>query len=485
VGLSHKHAHTARRGRTKSSGAPPASRKAGRRETPQNKSTDAARNAAVRAIAAVVTQGKSVGAALEAAFNGSDLDARDRAFAANLTRVTLRRYRSLLAAVDTYMPRGRPTNAGPLNAILATAAAQLLLLKLPAHAVINVAVAQAGQHRRSQNFKGLVNAVLRKIATSGGDAFATIDCVATDIPAWMLDRWTAAYGPDAARALAAACLEPAHLDLTAKDDPAAVAEAVGGHLLATGTIRCDVGQRVDGLAGFETGDWWVQDAAAALPALLLGAQPGEHILDVCAAPGGKTLQLAAAGARVTAIEIDESRLARIAENLTRVGVEAELVAADAATYQPGEPVDRILLDVPCSATGTIRRHPDILHNKRTTDITANTATQAALLDRAIGLMKSGGTLVYCSCSLEPEEGPEQIASALARHTDLRREPVRAGESGIPAAWITADGDLRTRPDFAIPSATTADGLAGATDSAAALIEAHGMDGFFAARLVKS
>lgn len=438
-----------------------------------------ARDAAVAAVISVISGGKTTGAALDDALSNASLEQRDAAFAAHLARTTLRRYRSLLAMIDGFMPRGRPANSGPLNAILATAAAQLTLLKLPAHAVINIAVEQTQGHRRSRNFKGLTNAVLRKVAEGGIDRIAQINAAQTDIPEWLRRRWADHYGEAAALQIADACLQPASLDITPKTDAAALAAVLGGVGLATGSVRCETGVRIDTMPGFADGQWWVQDAAAALPALLLAPQAGEVVLDLCAAPGGKTMQLATTGARVTAVDQDATRLARIRENLERTNLQAELVAADATSFQPPTPVDRILVDVPCSATGTIRRHPDILHLKRAGDVTANAETQAVLLDHALAILKPGGTLVYCSCSLEPEEGPDQVAAALQRHPTVTRRKIAVGEAGVPTEWITAEGDLRTRPDFSVPIAVADTSVSAVTPELPL-----GLDGFYASRLVK-
>ena len=264
-------------------------------------------------------------------------------------------------------------------------------------------------------------------------------------------------------------MQEAALDLSVKDDPAGWAARLGGHQLQTGSVRLLAPVRVEELPGFDDGRWWVQDAAAALPAQLLGDVAGHDIADLCAAPGGKTAQLASAGASVTAVDLSLARLDRLRQNLQRLHLDAELVHADAADWAPDRTFDGILLDAPCIATGTIRRHPDIPHLKRPTDIIRLAAIQARLLDHAFSLLRPGGRLIYCTCSLEPEEGPAQIAAFLARQTTALHHPIDAAEFGGDPDWITADGDLRTLPCH-LPNAEP---------------RLSGIDGVYAARLVRA
>ena len=294
------------------------------------------------------------------------------------------------------------------------------------------------------------------------------DAAALDIPAWLQQRWTAAFGPETARRIAEASLGEAPLDVTVKAGPDVWAEKLGGILLPTGSVRLAAGGRIDALPGFAEGAWWVQDAAAALPAMLFGEVAGRSVADLCAAPGGKTAQLASAGARVTALDLSAARLERLRSNLKRLELDAELVEADAVTWSPGRTFDAALLDAPCTATGTIRRHPDILRLKRPEDVAALADIQSRLLDNAAKLLTPGGTLIYCTCSLQPEEGAEQVERFLARHPGFHRRPIVAGESGIAPEWLTAIGDLRTLP-FHLPGAQP---------------ELSGLDGFYAARLVR-
>jgi len=310
-----------------------------------------------------------------------------------------------------------------------------------AHGVVNAAVAMVGMNKRTAGMKGLVNAVLRKVAADlpgGWDKLAV-----PRLPKWLREPLKAAYGPQVVAEIERAHFAGAPLDLTAKTDPQAVAEAVGGRVLPTGTVRLAKGRQVSGLPGYEAGDWWVQDAAAALPARMLAAQPGERVLDLCAAPGGKTLQLAATGAEVTALDISDGRMGRVRQNLKRAGLSADLVVADALTYEAA-PFDAILLDAPCSATGTIRRHPDLPHARDGSDFQKLFQLQAALIDRALALLKPGGRLAFCTCSLLPDEGEVQVEAALARHPELRVEA--ADPPGMDATWHSEPGGLRLRPD---------------------------------------
>jgi len=291
-----------------------------------------------------------------------------------------------------------------------------------------------------------------------------------DTPEWLMERWAAHYGVATARAIAVAHTQEPALDLTVKSDPAKWAAALDGRVLDTGTVRAVASGPVPQLPGYDDGAWWVQDAAAALPAKLLGDIRGKSVADLCAAPGGKTAQLAQAGAQVTAIDRSPARVARLRENLTRLSLQAETVVADAVEWAgPPEGFDGILIDAPCTSTGTIRRHPDVAWLRQESDIAALTALQQRLLKKSVSLLKPGGTLVYCTCSLEPEEGEQAVAALLASEPALRRVPIEASEVAGLAEIITADGDLRTLPSH-LPNADPKLG---------------GLDGFYASRLVKS
>ena len=310
------------------------------------------------------------------------------------------------------------------------------------HGVVNAYVALMQERPKSSHFKGLVNAVLRKAADDVGkwDSLP-----APAMPKWLRKPLVDDYGKAAVLAMEAAQAKGAPLDLSAKGDARALADCLGATLLPTGSVRlADAGQ-VTQIDGFEAGDWWVQDAAAALPARVLAAQAGERVLDMCAAPGGKTMQLAAAGAEVTALDISPSRMARVQENLARCGLSAALVTGDALEFEGG-PFDAILLDAPCTATGTIRRHPDLVHAKDGSDFPSLFELQEYLIDRALGLLKPEGRLVYCTCSLLIDEGEEQVRDTLARRDDVRVDLDALAISGVDPSWIGPEG-LRTRPDY--------------------------------------
>lgn len=330
-----------------------------------------------------------------------------------------------------------------------------------AHGVVNAMVNLVSQHPRLSHLKGLTNAVLRKIAADGPAAWGALR--APRLPKWLRGPLVEAWGADAMAAMEVAHFNGASLDLTAKTDPAAVAEAVQGTVLPTGSVRVPNPGQVSTMPGFATGDWWVQDAAAALPVMVLAPQTGESILDLCAAPGGKTMQLAAAGAIVTAVDDSGTRMARVQENLTRVGLTATMQTKDARRVK-GE-YDAILLDAPCSATGTIRRHADLPHAKDGSEFGDLIELQSELIDHAWSLLKPGGRLLFCTCSLLPDEGEVQVDEALERHDDMTPDATVFDLPGIDPAWITTEGGLRLRPDY--------------------WAELGGMDGFYIACLRKA
>lgn len=311
-----------------------------------------------------------------------------------------------------------------------------------AHGVVNAYVEIVAHNTRTQSMKGLTNAVLRRIADEGPEAWAKRPQPLT--PGWLRQPLVAAWGRDAVTGMESAHFAGAPLDLTAKGDPIALATALGGVVLPTGTVRLAQAGQVSGLAGYDAGDWWVQDAAAALPVKLLGDVAGLRVLDLCAAPGGKTLQLAAGGADVTAVDLSEKRMTRLTENLARTGLAATTLVSDAFALTDGG-YDAVLLDAPCSATGTIRRHPDLPYAKDGSEFGALIAQQETLIDHALTLLRPGGRLVYCTCSLLPDEGEVQVEEALARHPGLRIEPPVM--AGLDPAWITEEGGLRLRPDY--------------------------------------
>jgi len=313
-----------------------------------------------------------------------------------------------------------------------------------AHGVVNACVSIVGQDKRTQGMKGLVNAVLRRISEERPGAWDRLPV--PRLPDWLRGPMIEAWGKPAVAAIENAHFLGASLDLTAKGDAAAVAAAVGGTVLPTGSVRVQGSVQVTALPGYAEGDWWVQDAAAALPVKVLAPKTGEKILDLCAAPGGKTMQLAAAGAMVTALDLSERRLERVSENLTRTGLAATIVAGDALEFDEGG-WDAIVLDAPCSATGTIRRHPDLPYAKDGSEFGTLIDLQAEMIDHALTLLKPGGRLLFCTCSLLPDEGEVQADEAIARHPGLEADPEALAIEGVDPSWITAEGGLRLRPDY--------------------------------------
>ncbi len=409
----------------------------------------ASRRAATGLLSAVLDERQALDGLIDladtkTAFNR--LDDRDRRLARAIVSTALRRLGEIEAALDRMLDR-RPRRAGALIRILQIAAAQILFMEVADHAAVSIAMDQIGEDRDGRHFKGLANAVLRRLARERDTILAAADAPRLDTPDWLWTRWIKAYGEETARRIAEAHLVEPSLDLTVKDDPQAWAERLGGIVLPTGSVRLVPTGRIAELPGYAEGAWWVQDAAAALPARLLGEVAGKRVADLCAAPGGKTASLALAGASVTAVDISAARLERLAANLARLDLKADVVTADLLAWEPAEPFDAILLDAPCTATGTIRRHPDAAWLKRPEDVKSLATRQATMIDRAVSWLKPGGTLVYCTCSLEPQEGEEQVAAAIGRH-------------GLQAASDRARRDRRHRgsghrgrlcADIALPS----------------------------------
>ena len=367
------------------------------------------------------------------------LDPADRARAQRLALDTLRG----LERADKLLARHlKKTPPLAVQNILRLAAVELALGG-DAHGVVNEVVNMTARNKLIQSMKGMVNAVLRRVAETAVDDWAKQR--APRLPRWLRDPLIEAYGPDDVARMEQAHFAAAPLDITAKSDAQTVAQVLNGVLLPTGSIRlADAGQ-VSALPGFDSGDWWVQDAAAAIPAKVLNAQNGEAVLDMCAAPGGKTMQLAAAGADVTALDVSANRMARVEENLTRTGLNAVLVTGDALEHAGR--YDAILLDAPCSATGTIRRHPDLPYAKDGSDFWQLFELQVKMLDHALSLLKPGGRLVYATCSLLPDEGECQIEDALGRHSDICVDAQALDLPGIDPSWKTPEGGLRLLPGY--------------------------------------
>jgi 16S rRNA (cytosine967-C5)-methyltransferase len=423
----------------------------------------ASRRAALDVLT-LVAAGKTLDDALEDCRSFNALEGPDRGFAHALAATVLRRRGAIDHLIGLFIDKPLPKRSARATDILRLAAAQSLILGTPAHAAVSTAVTLAEAFRETENYAGLVNAVARKISALGPDAIAKLPA-RIDTPGWMWRSWERAYGAEATRAIGRANAAEAPIDLTPRDatDAASLAADLHGTILPTGSLRVAAGTRIAALTGFEDGRFWVQDAAAALPARLFGDLRGKRVFDLCAAPGGKTMQLAAAGAEVFAVDSSGERLKRVQENLSRTGLAAKTIKADVLSWTPEGLADAVLLDAPCTATGTIRRHPDILWSKSEDSLKETTALQAALLDRAVWLTRPGGTIVYCVCSLQPEEGERQIAAALARDKRLERSPIGIDEIGGLAA-VNRDGDLRTLPSM--------------------LGDQGGIDGFFAARLIR-
>lgn len=403
-----------------------------------------------------------------------NLDGRDRALARTIVDIALRHRGEIESALAARLDK--PLDAqtgGAISAILHIGAAQILYMDVPDHAAVNLAVSATESDRRIRNARGLVNSLMRRIARERAEILARADAVRRNAPDWLFDRWRAFYGEETALRLTEAHQHRPALDLTAKSNPAAIAEATGGLLLRSGTVRLKDAGRVSALPGYQEGTWWVQDAAAALPARLIDAGPGKRIADLCAAPGGKSAQLAATGAQVTAVDLSANRLKRLAGNLSRLKLNAQSVCADILDWQPDDPFDAVLLDAPCSATGTIRRHPDIACLKSAEDIATLAALQARMLARAADWVKPGGLLIYCTCSLEPEEGEYQAAAFLAGRSDYTIDPIAANEIGGLDEAVNTDSFLRTLPCMNFETASP--------EAGRNVDESGGMDGFFAAR----
>ena len=389
------------------------------------------------------------------------LEARDRGFAHLMVATTLRRLGQIDALIAHCLGRPLPGAAHASRNLLRLGVAQLLFLGVAAHAAVDETVALA-RRVDGGGYKGLINAVLRRLAAEGEPLVKAQDAARLDTPDWLWRSWRAAYGEAACRAIAEMHLTEPPLDLTVKGDTEPWVARLGAERLQTGSLRCRSAGEVRALPGFEEGAWWVQDAAAALPARLLGEIAGRHVLDLCAAPGGKSAQLALAGAQVTAVDRSPGRLDRLTENLARLGLAATTVTADVCLWRPALPADAVLLDAPCTATGAIRRHPDVPWLKTPADVRRMAAEQDRLLRAAIEMVRPGGLLVYTTCSLEVEEGLARVESLLAQGAPLRRRPVVPVEVSGLAELITPQGDLRTLPCH--------------------LADRGGMDGFYAARL---
>jgi len=387
---------------------------------------------------------------------------RDRAFARTLVATTLRRRGQIDHVIDGCLDKPLPRRAGAVRELLRLGICQLLFLGTPPHAAVDTTVELIAARGGEAGFKGLLNAVLRRVDRERAAWLEQAAAPSLNTPAWLWESWVAAYGIERAGEIAAAHLREPPLDLTPKSDAAVWRDRLGATLLPTGSLRLPLDGPVESLPGFAEGAWWVQDAAAALPARLLGDVAGKRVIDLCAAPGGKTAQLAGAGADVIAVDRSAPRLERLHSNLARLGLHATTVVADATLWQPDRPADAVLVDAPCSATGTIRRHPDVPWLKRPEDVAKLGALQARLLQAALTMVKPGGLIVFCTCSLQSEEGTAHIDALLRKDAPAERVPIQPEEVAGLDSLIDSHGDLRTLPCH--------------------LNEQGGIDGFFAARL---
>ncbi len=433
----------------------------------------AARQAAARLLAAIIDAKTPLDGLTDVEHGHPQfrvLEPRDRALVRAILVSALRYRRTIEALITARLRSPLPGNATTLSHILHVGAAQVLFLYVPDSAAVDLAVTHAKSDPRTARFAALVNAVLRGIARDKVTALPEALASKTDAPDWFINRLNKAYGPErTTQILAAHRVEPP-MDFTVKAEPQRWADAFGGIVLPTGSVRAPrLPALVLELPGFSDGAWWVQDAAAALPARLFGNVKGLRIADLCAAPGGKTAQLASAGALVTAVDSSRNRSARLKTNLDRLGLSAEIVEADTLKWQPAQPFDAVLLDAPCSSTGTVRRHPDVPWTKSFADVEKLAGLQRRLLDNAVRMLKPGGRIVFSNCSLDPLEGEDMIRRFLKENPGIVLDPIEPGEISGGDAFVTPEGWLRTTP----------------ADMAMQEPSLSGMDGFFAARLRKA
>jgi 16S rRNA (cytosine967-C5)-methyltransferase len=427
-------------------------------------SSVSARGAALDLIGAVLRQKHPLDEAIDDHPAMSELPARDRAFARLLVATVLRRLGQIDALIEHCLEKPLPARASATQDLLRLGLAQLLFLRTPPHAAVATSVDLA-EARGFLSYKGLVNAVLRRLSQEGAALIANHDEARLNVPPWLWRNWSEAYGEPTTRAIAMAHLHEAPLDISVRGDPARWRDRLDAVMLPTGTLRRQAGGPIASLPGYDEAAWWVQDAAAALPVKLFGPVNEQTVLDLCAAPGGKTAQLAAAGAHVIALDRSPRRIERLNANLTRLRLDGETHVADAIQWRPQQPAQYILLDAPCTATGAIRRHPDVPHLKTPEDVTRLASVQERLLNAAVDMLAPGGTLVYCTCSLEAQEGKQQVEKLLARGAPIKRVPIDPAEIGGLKECISGEGDVRTLPCH--------------------LAELDGLDGFFAARLVRN
>ena len=373
------------------------------------------------------------------------LSVQDRGFAWAIAATVLKRKGQIDALLEKYLKHSLPQRARGVEFILRIGIGELLFLKNSPHAVVSTAQEVAKTEKGLTKYTGLINALLRRVSREGESLLEKEIFPILNIPEWIDDRWQQNYGSDEVQRIANAITEEAALDITVKSDPKLWAERLGGTILPTGSIRVKTSEKINDLAGYQDGEWWVQDAATALPVRLLGDIQGQRVLDLCAAPGGKTLQLVTSGAKVTAVDVSSSRLKRFYENISRVGAKVEVVNEDILKWEPDLKWPVIILDAPCSSTGTVRRHPDVFYLKSEHDISELATLQKNFLAKAIDWLEPNGTLLYCTCSLEPEEGKDLIADFLSGQRNFKAVQFDAARIGNQDQFITADGALTTLP----------------------------------------
>lgn len=408
------------------------------------------------------------GATLEGATDrfSKDISPKDRGFIRHLTTTAIRR----LGQLDKIINHCTKTKLGntqmAIRHVLRLGIAQLLFSEVPSHAAVNTSVDLVGKNvsKKLHYLKNTVNAVLRKVDRERDEQLKKFSNTRLNFPKWLLDSWDQRYGQACVKEMLALMLEQAPLDISLKPDldPQEWANRLKGKGVPGGGVRLSNAGKVTEIEGYSEGKWWVQDMAARIPAGLLGAGPGDRVLDLCAAPGGKTAQSAAKGSLVTAVDFSKGRLKRLSENMARLNFKPDVIESDVLDFVTREKYDYILLDAPCSSTGTIRRHPEILHSRKASDVIEMAKIQTKMLDHAESLLKEGGILIYCVCSMEQEEGPDQIKALLERHGSLKRKEIIKEEMPGLEQAILETGDVQTLPHY---------------------IEG-GMDGFFISRLIK-
>ncbi len=426
--------------------------------------TDLARSQALDALDRVLHGRQPLDAVLGGLHELAGADGATQAFARRLLTTTIRRLGQIDDVIGRALERPLPAKARAARNVLRLGAAQILFMEIPDHAAVDTSV-RLFKAAGEGGFAKLVNAVLRRLTREGADWVAAQDAARLNTPDWLWRSWSDAYGETTCRRIAEAHQTPAPLDLSVKSDPDAWAERLGGEVIAGASVRLSGADAVSKLPGFAEGGWWVQDAAARLVTGLIGDVRGKQVIDLCAAPGGKTASLINAGARVTAVDRSQTRLERLEANMRRLGFEAGVVVADAAQWRPDTLADAVLLDAPCSATGTLRRHPDVGWGKTEDDVAKLAAAQRRLLAGAAEMVKPGGTLLFATCSLQPDEGPPIAADALSAGLGLGSLPFRADELAALPEALTPEGWFRSLP--------------------CQLAEKGGVDGFFAARFTRT